>query len=905
MPVIRELVVVPHTHWDREWYEPREVFRVRLVHLLDRLLDMLEAEPAYRFTLDGQAVMVEDYLEMRPHNRARLAALVAQGRLAVGPFLILMDEFSCDGETIIRNLERGLAVCRGLGGAMRVGHLPDLFGHVAQMPQILAGFDIAHSVLWRGVPDRVRAHAFAWEAPNGDTVRCEYIFDSYGNALDLFAVPGQLETLAPAYVERTASWYGGGPVLGMLGGDHSTPPSDLLEVVRTYNDAVGDPRITVATLDGYLHRHDTTTRALEALPRVRGELRSHARGNILPGVFSIRTNLKADMGRAERALEAAERLDLMQGRRDHRAFLEAGWHRLVESTAHDSVTGCCVDTTADQVSARIAAAGHIARGVTQVLLGDLARNVSPGTHVVFNPSGQDRRAHVEVTVRGVDAGRVGSGVQLLDGLPTVLGDEEMASADLPRLLRRIHGRELFGQQIDEIHWSDDGLRFLVSESPRGLFDLAAFTVAIEQRVAADPENRRRWRVETTADPRHRALLAVDVDGLGLAAVSEATAASPCDPVRVSATTLANAALTASVNDDGTVRIETASGTCMDGAFRLVDEGDCGDAYNYGPVDGLSAVSAPSVVEMTVLEHGPLRGRIRIRRCYDVPRGLDPQRCRTAETVPLWVDTVIELREGEGFLRVTISFTNPATDHRLRVLVPTGGHAHETSRSAGQYGVTVRGREGEGGWGEFPLPTYPAYRFAAAGHVAVLVRKLTEYELVTDASRAADALALTLVRAVGMMSVNVHPLRDEPAGSEIPVPGAQYLGTTVFTELAIVVGAADDAALLRAADRFRHDPLVARGTGPSDGPLPEPSVRVRYDGLAVLESARRVGTDAGDEAELRFVSYVDHEGPLGLAADGEWVRTTLTGEPRGEVLDLAVCTVPAHGIVTLRCRCDTR
>lgn len=895
----RELVVVPHTHWDREWYEPREVFRVRMVHMLDRLLDLLEAEPDFAFTLDGQAVMVDDYLEMRPQHRARMAALVAQGRLAVGPFLILMDEFSCDGETIIRNLERGIAACRPLGRAMRVGHLPDLFGHAAQMPQILRGFDIPHSVLWRGVPDRVRQHAFAWEALNGDTVRCEYIFDSYGNALDLFAVPGQLETLAPAYVERTASWYGGDPVLGMLGGDHSTPPPDLLAVVRAYNDVVGDPRITVATLDGCLDRYDASPAALSALPHVRGELRSHARGNILPGVFSIRTNLKTEMGQAERALEAAERLDLMHGRRDHRAFLEAGWYRLVESTAHDSVTGCCVDVTAAQVSARIAAAGHIARGVTQVLLGDLARHVSPRTHVVFNPCGQARRAQVEVTVHGVDAGRVGAGVQLLDGLPTVLGDEEMATADLPRLLRRIHGRELFGQQINEVHWSDDGLRFSVAESPCGVFDLAAFTAALEQRVATDPDNRRRWRVETIADPRHRALLAVDVSGLGLAAVSETTAAAAVDPVRVTPTSLANAVLTATVNADGAVRLETASGVCIDGALQLVDEGDCGDAYNYGPVDELSAVRAPSGVETTVLEHGPLRGRIRISRRYEVPRGLDAQRRRLGETVPTEVDTIIELREGEGFLRVTFELTNPAKDHRLRVLVPTGGHALASSRSAGQYGVTVRGREGEGGWGEFPLPTYPAYRLAAAGDVAVLVRKLTEYELVTDLESREDALALTLLRAVGMMSVNVHPLRDEPAGSEIPVPAAQYLGVTVRTEMAIVVGESDDAALLRAADLFRHDLLVARGTGSEDGPLPEPSLRLRHDGSAVLESARRVGTDTGEQAELRFVSYVDHEVPLGLVSDGEWVQTTLAGEPRASVPDLAACIVPAHGIVTLR------
>ena len=182
---------------------------------------------------------------------------------------------------------------------------------------------------------------------------------------------------------------------------------------------------------------------------------------------------------------------------------------------------------------------------------------------------------------------------------------------------------------------------------------------------------------------------------------------------------------------------------------------------------------------------------------------------------------------------------------------------------------------------------------------MLVRKLTEYELVTDAERCEDALALTLLRAVGMMSVNVHPLRDEPAGSEIPVPAAQYLGVAVRAEMAIVVGETDDAALLRAADLFRHDVLVARGTGTQVGPLPAPSIRLQHDGPAVLESARRVYADGGDQAELRFVRYVDGEAPLGLTADGQWVRTTLAGDPQDEGVDLATCPVPAHGIVTLR------
>lgn len=888
-----EIVVVPHTHWDREWYEPHDVFRLRLVHMLDRLIDILEAEPAYRFTLDGQAAAIEDYLEMRPEMRDRVVALVVGGQLSIGPFLILLDEFGCDGETIIRNLELGHAVSARLGRTMPVGYLPDMFGHAAQLPQLLIGFGIRHSALWRGVPAHVQEHAFAWVAPNGDAVRCEYLFDGYGNGLDMFALPGQLPALAPDYAARTASWYADDPVLAMLGTDHSAPPEDLVDVIRDYAAAGGEPRLSIATLDEHVARYATDTAALSALPQVRGEMRSHARGNLLPGVFSIRTNLKREMARSEQALTAAERLDLLYGTRDHRAFFDTAWYRIVESTAHDSVTGCGVDATAEQVGTRIHTAGHIARGVIDSVLRDLAPTVTPARHLVFNPSGFARRAQVEVTLHGVDEAALSPGVQLLDPLPTVLGDERMRTADLPRILRRIHGRELFGQQINGYAWGERSLRFEVAESPRGVWDLAAFMVELEQRVAADATGEDLWHVETLADPRHRALLAVDLDGVALSAVSETSAPAPVDTVRVTATSLSNAALTVTVNPDGTVRVDGADGTTIDGALALVDEGDCGDSYNYGPVDPSSAVTTPASVDVTVVEEGPLRGRLRVRRVYELPEGLDADRRRSAATVPLVTETTVELREGESFVRVAVDYVNTAADHRLRVHVPTGASGLETSRSAGQYGLTVRGREAEGGWGEFPLPTYPAYRFAAAGSVAVLVQKLSEYELVSTAGEQ-DALAVTLSRSVGMMSVNVHPLRDEPAGSEIPVPGAQYLGVAVHTELAILLQA-DDAAAVRASDLFRHDPLVVRGAGEVDGPVPEPAFRVELSGDVVLESARRVG----DQAELRLVNYLDEDRDLALAAGDGWLRTDLRGEVQERDVETRSARVAGGGVVSLR------
>lgn len=911
-----EVVVVPHTHWDREWYEPHDVFRLKLVHMLDKLLDAMEAEPRYRFTLDGQSAAIDDYLELRPDARPRVAALAERGQLALGPFLILLDELLCDGESIVRNLELGARSAARLGPVLRVGYLPDMFGHCAQMPQFLRGFGIRHAAMWRGVPARVRVHGFAWAALDGSVVRAENLFDGYGSAMDLFAAPGRLGELAAAYAVRTEPWYRGDPVLGMLGTDHYAPPPELLQLIDA---ATGDVEFSVATIGEYLRRVAPAwdagdSAALAELPRVEGELRSHSRGNLLPGVYSIRTNLKQAMADAERALTVAERLDAVFGVDDHQGFFDLGWYRLVESTAHDSVTGCGIDPTATEVAGRLEVAAHVARGVTLRTLDRIAASVPAGTPVAINPTAFARRAQVELTLTDPESLSLGDGVQLLGSLPEVLGDETMTSPELPKLLHRIHGRELFGQLINDWSFGSDGLRFEVAESPVGQFDLAAFTAELQARIDADPAGHRSWRVQTVATPRRTALVGVDLPGLALATLDLAAAQATDDPVEVTERRLANRQLTVEVADDGTVRIE-ADGAVLEGALRLVDEGDRGDSYNFGPVASPSAVSSPERVEVSVLEAGPLRGRLLVRRRYPVPARLDATDpdLRSAELVDLTVDTVLELREGEPMLRVTMELVNPAADHRLRVLVPAGPAGLPGSSAAGQYGVTDRGRLGEGGWGEYPLPTYPAARFVHAGHTSLLLTKHSEYEVVTAGDR--DLLALTLLRAVGMMSVNVHPLRDEPAGGEFPVPGAQYLGVPVRTSFAILPAPAgwEAAAAARWSELLRVDPLVVlgrlggppvvggvAGAGGAVGgiELPDrPAVELASD--VVLESLRKLPGEAGGAWEARFVNYRHEPQPLGAAVAGRWDRTDLAGNLIEPAVDLAAFRIGASRIETFR------
>src|SRR5207247_8468688 len=143
--------LTPHNHWDREWYLPRAAFQARLVPALDDLLERLQADPGYRsFLLDGQTVLVADYLAARPEREAELKALVKTGRLQLGPWYVLTDELIPSGEALVRNLQLGAADAERLGGRLDVLYSPDAFGHPAVWPTLAREFGIRAGVVGRG-----------------------------------------------------------------------------------------------------------------------------------------------------------------------------------------------------------------------------------------------------------------------------------------------------------------------------------------------------------------------------------------------------------------------------------------------------------------------------------------------------------------------------------------------------------------------------------------------------------------------------------------------------------------------------------------------------------------------------------------------------------------------------------
>ncbi len=895
--------LVPHTHWDREWYLPFQAFRLRLVELIDGLLDEMESDPQVRFTLDGQTATVDDYLELRPESAERVARLVAERRLAVGPWAILMDEFLVSGETIVRNLELGLRRATELGGAMRIGYLPDMFGHIAQMPQILARAGIRDAVVWRGVPHAVKSHAFTWRSPDGSEVRCEYLYRGYGNARDVFNLPDRIERKLDGYVAQMQPWFGRDEILAMYGEDHSLPLPGYGAMVEAFNAGQSRYDIRVETLDGYI---GATRAASNPELTWTGELRSGARANILMGVASHRVDVKQAAARAERWLERrAEPLISLHGARWPGRELALAWRAVIESSAHDSVCACSAEPTVQQVLARYATAEQIARGLVERTMRSIASHSPARAWVAWNPSPAPRSDLIEIELSASERGELrasgGSPVetQEIGVKEVVLDDRPVAAAEVVRYLgMRMHARELYTYNVNgfalETGAGHAGLDTLTIEVSRVadpavldidalLDELGAIAAAADARAPSVT-----WRLRVVARAQRRLLARVGAPALGLATVTpdgpSADASGPADgedragggPARVrdhvlvGPRRLANDVVAVEIAGDGTLDIE-GPGIRLTGVGRIVDGGDAGDSYNYAPPARDEVVDEPLATTLEVVEHGPLRGVIAVDRTYPWPVGLrDQGSSRAAETAATLVRTTVELRAGEPFVRLRIDFDNQSRDHRVRFHIPLA-QPSDRSWTEGQFAIVERGLTMEGGHGEHPLPTFPAHGLAAADGVVALLDHLTEMELVDGRE-----LALTLLRSTGLISRDMHPWRAEPAGPVIAAPGGQGIGPRTVTFALLPHRGPPSPDVLECLEAYRGPFVVERGTGSSqEPPVDAAGLAIEGDGV-VLTSLRR--HDGG--LELRLVNETGD--PRQATITGPFTEArlaTLLGEPR--------------------------
>lgn len=825
----RTVYVVPHTHWDREWYQPHELFRWRLVQMIDELLDLLERDPAFRcFTLDGQTVVLEDYLELRPENEPRLRALVEAGRLTIGPWWVQPDEFLPSGESHIRSLLRGIRSAERLGGSMRVGHCADQFGHIAQMPQIMAGLGLTSACLWRGVPDSVPGWSFWWEAPDGTRLPVLYLRHSYSNG---WRLPADLDELLARLRAAEKGHAPHEPLLLMNGTDHARAQADLPAVLaaaggRGYEFRIAslpeyEAALLAAGIDEHVHR---------------GELRSPDRSNVLAGVLSARITIKQRDFAVTAALERyAEPLELLAHRHagyDGLPALQHAWRLLLENSPHDSICGCSVDQTHREMFPRYDRAEQLARQVTREAVAALAGQVAVpqgGGLLVFRPV-----PHAALVLEcSVPATWRVPALRLADGrrVPVALGPIERGAvletatttpAGALQHLDFLRDGQIAARSVESIRVARRGSALIVDTvvgDGIAVVDEQAVRRGARRIVRAGGVETARVTVRETARRRLRAVLPPGESiGLDLLLPSDEAPAAETD-IHRQPDAITNRFFAVRWQEGRLLIRDLLHGLVFDGANTFIDEGDRGDEYN---ADILAdAVVEPRRSRLLAVEADAVSAHLTYELELAVPAALAPDRTRrTARHMRLPIRTTVTLWSGLPRVDFTVSVDNRARDHRLRVLVPlpfrvstvyTENQFHVAERPVGA--PAWNGRSAEHPPATFPQKTFAAVEADGLG-VAVFNRGLPEGEVVEFAGR--QAYALTLLRCVGWLSRADLRTRRGHAGPPLRTPEAQLPGRHTFDyALTTYRGSWRDAALPHWAHAYAYPPL-AFATNAHDG-----------------------------------------------------------------------------------------
>jgi len=767
--------VVCQTHWDREHRSNFQETRLLLVEMMDRLMAMFDNDPDFHtFIIDGQTVVLEDYLAIKPYNRAKIEALVRSGKLQIGPWYTLPDHTSANPESLIRNLLLGKQVSLEFGKRMDIGYSIFSFGQIGQLPQIYKNFGIDELIFYKGAPlNELKFNEYYWEAPDGSRVLASRLGDWFRcNFFVYFTVPvilgGDMNKFGGwkcLFNDKRKLTLGCDPVFGwqpavelepdirirreeipgaidnvlhtvrnshsknvkiaMEGIDFSCPVPELTSAMKTANEVCGDKvELVQSDLRQYFDdfKKDVDLSALEVL---KGEMRYGPIGKIHSETISSTTFLKQLAAKAETMLlhyiEPYATFMQQYGYAYPKDILMEAWRNIMKVEAHDSIHGA---GTKEIVSNSV----YI---INQAI--DIAQAVA--------------RRGFENVIRQIDTTAVDADEILLtvfNPLPYTYDGVIRLKINLPRedYAKTLTVKDFDGNVVDSY-----------------IYDRSDAVLG-----AVNPENRpKSIFVRTfTAD-----LFVKDIPALGYKTLRVERSKNPNSeenpfgepyfpykPIVCRDGSLNNGKLKVTVNPDCTLRIEDLeTGALLERTHILRDSGDAGNVWvNIEPSFNQIHIPLASAAELRIRENSSIRGCVDV--CYKLrlPIGVEKdKKRRSANCRDVDIVSTLSLERGSKTLKFKTVVNNVVEDHKLSVLFPTGIAATE-SHSDGSFEIVERpidyttdrnGRTGD------EILCHPMQKFIDISDgergVALMSRGIHEYR--TDVIDGKSVVELTLLRSV--------------------------------------------------------------------------------------------------------------------------------------------------------------
>jgi mannosylglycerate hydrolase len=734
--------VISHTHWDREWHQTYQQYRVKLVRFMDELIELLENSPEYTsFMLDGQTIVLEDYLEIKPHKKEAITKLVQEERLLIGPWYIQPDEFTPSGESLIRNLLIGQQIAEEFGPSMQIGYLPDSFGQAAQIPQVLSGFGVKNALFWRGITnEETEKTDFWWEGPDGSSVLTTHLPLGYGNARMLSKNMGQNLKIIDENMNDLKEMTTSPNMLLMCGFDQRSAIKELPEIVeelnRHFSTEDREYSIKISKLQDYF---DAVRQESQNLETLKGEFRKGKNMRVHVSIASTRLDLKKVnfevQNLYEKYLEPINSMSLLLGNTYDNALINQGWKYTLQNHAHDSICNVCTDATHKEMELRYQYAKQIGETIqssaTNELIEKIKFDFDKGLPlIVFNTLGHKRINIVEATVQLksekfaiVDRNGVLIPYQVIETKRENLNDKQI---------------EIGVKNEDQYVWTTK-IKFLAE-----IEGLGYKTFYIK---------------ENEQNPKETS--SVYQDGV-----------------------FSNDFFQVEIQSNGSLTVKEHSTKKVFNNLNVFEEGgNAGDEYDYSPpredVIITTKNSAPSI---SVIKNGPVFATVKITHDLEVPVDTDVNG-RSKEYRSIMIETFVTVNRHEDRIDIKTVIHNTVKNHRIRALFETD--LKTSTHVADQQFGTIQ-RENylpqveyweEEKWEEKYYPIYPQQKFVdVSDHekgLAILNKGLPQYEILKSLE---PTIALTLLCGTDYMGK--QDLVDRPgrrSGLHVETPDSSLIG----------------------------------------------------------------------------------------------------------------------------------
>lgn len=781
-----------HTHWDREWYEPFESYRIRLLSVAKDILAKLASNELPHFYFDGQACVFDDIFELEPQLKVPFETYLRNGRIDAGPWYVLADQALVSGESLIRNLKRGIKVVSQLGPYCPVGYCPDTFGHSADLPKILKGCGIETAVVWRGVPANIKQALFDWVSSDGSKVKTLMLSQGYyqTNFYEHKSIEDKAKQVLELLNDKEAIYCK--EITGAIipiGGDHFYPPTNIAEQVENTSKYLNSHGYE-CTVDGFRQINELLLQAdISEQNRFCGELRDNraasSRGNafVLPDVLSARLYLKlANQYTENRIFKEIEPLcAAWQWNRFGEypsAALEYVEKQLLLNHPHDSICGCSVDSVHEQMIQRYKNIHQVLDAIERQLVLDnqadcmvdlLAQrsdlydyctrillpkreSLSPSSVLIFNSTANilSRPVKISFAIEAEYSKQLWTKLKSqFPDLPSAdmgEGDDQFVNKVLTlagrklQLIKRSRRDVFFGGGKDSLEPT-----YKMVDVYDGWFwpgQIAPFSFGLSP-------------ADTWTDSKH--------------ADAQAT---------IDGSKITNGYLSVSIAASGAIVIEAKKEMYVQTynlGHSFIDYGDAGDSYNFDPIVG-DPGQRSRFLRAELLSPGPLVASIKLYYEIEINAQvrLAEKSTRSPELIKHQIETTLSLHKGLPILFFDTLWQNKAQDHRLEVVFDSGKNIAKTycqshfsviEREHGKEDIVLPVDKGS----ETIINRFARQNFTIANDQLFMGLGLPEYS-VNDAS-----LSITILRAVSMLSRGAMSVRGGGAGPHLPTPGANCLG----------------------------------------------------------------------------------------------------------------------------------